>query len=241
MKAVWIGTSGWSYAGWRGSFYPQDVPQKNWLRHYATIFATTEINASFYRTPTLNAVKDWREQTPKDFLFAWKASKFITHWKRLGPTCDNSIALMQTRLACLRPKVGMVLFQLPANFGKNTERLEAFLRMLPRGRYTFEFRDDSWYSDDVYALLHERNVALCISDHRDAPAPWEVTASHVYVRGHGPTGAYRDNYPGKTLKRWADQIRQWRRQRREVFVYFDNDQKGAAPQDALRLLNFLRD
>src|ERR1700730_18204148 len=114
MSRVWIGTSGWTYDGWRGPFYPPDLAKKNWLCWYASQFPTAEINGSFYRTPSPEAVAAWRDQTPQDFLFAWKASKFITHWKRLSENCANSIELMETRLKALSPKVGVVLFQLPA-------------------------------------------------------------------------------------------------------------------------------
>jgi uncharacterized protein YecE (DUF72 family) len=239
---VLIGTSGWTYDGWRGPFYPDGVPKRAWLQYYASRFPTTEINGSFYRTPSLEAVRSWRDETPRSFKFAWKASKFITHWKRLTPKCKNSIALMETRLKALAPKVAVVLFQLPPQFSKNRDRLASFLDMLPRHhRYTFEFRHKSWYDDDILELLHDHNVALCLSDHRDAPSPWEVTARHVYVRGHGPTGEYRDSYPAKTLQRWADDIAAWRRQKRSVVVYFDNDQKAAAPKDAQRLLELMND
>jgi uncharacterized protein YecE (DUF72 family) len=240
MSKVFIGTSGWTYDGWRGPFYPKDVPKKDWLAWYATQFPTTEINGSFYRTPSLDAVRRWRDQTPKDFLLSWKASKFITHWKRLSEKSDNSIALMETRLKAAAPKIGAVLFQLPPQFEKNRERLASFLTMLPRCyTYAFEFRHKSWYADDILALLHDHDVSLCLSDHHDAPSPWEVTARHVYVRGHGPTGRYKDQYPDKTLRSWARDIRKWRRQRRTVFVYFDNDQKSAAPKDARRLMKLL--
>jgi uncharacterized protein YecE (DUF72 family) len=187
--AVWIGTSGWTYDGWRGEFFPDAVPKRNWLTWYGTQFCTTEINGSFYRTPSEDAVRGWRRQTPSHFQFAWKASKFITHWKRLGPTSQNSIDLMESRLRLLGPKLGPVLFQLPARFQANRERLAAFLRMLSRRRrYAFEFRHDSWYDESILTLLRDHDISLCLSDHHDAPAPWIVTASHVYVRGHGPTG-----------------------------------------------------
>ena len=239
---ILVGTSGWTYDGWRGPFYPRDVPKKEWLAWYATRFPTTEINGSFYRTPSLAAVQAWRDQTPKNFVFAWKASKFITHCKRLSEQSENSIALMETRLVALAPKVVAVLFQLPPQFAKNRERLAAFLTMLPRHhRYAFEFRHPSWYEDDILALLREHDVSLCLSDHHDAPAPWEVTACHVYVRGHGPGGRYKDHYPDPTLRAWARRIRAWQRQRRSVLVYFDNDQKSAAPKDAERLIKLLRD
>lgn len=235
--AVWIGTSGWTYDGWRGPLYPDKLPKKDWLHFYASRFATAEINGSFYRTPSLDAVKAWREQTPPGFVFAWKASKFITHWKRLTASCENSIALMDTRLRALAPKVGVVLFQLPPRFRKNSERLRDFLRMLPRRyRYAFEFRDKAWYAPDVFDILQASDAALCISDHADAPAPWKVTARHVYVRGHGPSGRYHGSYSDRTLRDWAERVLQWQAAGREVFVYFDNDQKAAAPRDALRLM-----
>src|SRR3954469_3691600 len=168
-----IGTSGWTYDGWRGPFYPPDIPKKAWLAWYATQFPTTEVNGSFYRTPSLEAVRAWRRQTPSDFAFAWKASKFITHWKRLTERCESSIALMETRLRVLDGKLGVVLFQLPPQFRKNRERLASFLGMLPRRRrYAFEFRHPSWYEDDVLDVLREHDVALCLSDHHDAPSPW---------------------------------------------------------------------
>jgi uncharacterized protein YecE (DUF72 family) len=236
MAKVHIGTSGWTYDGWRGPFYPDDVAKKDWLAWYATRFSTVEIDGSFYRTPSLAAVRGWHDQTPKNFVFAWKASKFITHWKRLSDKSANSLALMATRLEALGPKAGPVLFQLPPHFAENPERLASFLKMLPKCyRYAFEFRHASWYTDEIFRLLHKHNISLCLSDHHDAPAPWEVTARHVYVRGHGPGGEYRDNYPDTTLRRWARDIAAWKRQRRTVYVYFDNDWKSAAPQDAARL------
>lgn len=240
LSKVWIGTSGWTYDGWRGSFYPRDVAKRRWLAWYATRFATTEINGSFYRTPSLAAVRRWHDETPEDFLFAWKASKFITHWKRLGETSPKSLRLMNTRLRALGTKLGPILFQLPANFEADAGRLEAFLAMLPSGRrHVFEFRHESWYAAKILAMLREHDAALCLSDHHQAPAPWKATAGHVYVRGHGPGGRYKGRYPEKVLISWADHIRRWRRGGREVFVYFDNDQKSAAPKDAERLLSLL--
>jgi uncharacterized protein YecE (DUF72 family) len=240
MSKIHIGTSGWSYRSWRGPFFPKEVKVKDHLRFYAGHFDTTELNGVFYRTPTEDAVRGWREQTPEDFIFAWKASKFITHWKRLTPKCKNSLELLESRLKLLGPKAGAVLFQLPPQFKANRERLACFLKMLSRKRtYAFEFRDKSWYDDDILDLLREHDVSLCLSDHCDAPSPWEVTARHVYVRGHGPGGTYKDHYPDKTLRAWARDIEKWKRQRRTVYVYFDNDQKSAAPKDALRLMEML--
>jgi uncharacterized protein YecE (DUF72 family) len=240
MAKVFVGTSGWSYASWRGPFFPDQLMVKHQLEYYATQFLSAELNGVFYRTPSLAAVRGWRDGTPDDFVFAWKASKFITHWKRLGDRSRNSLALIKERLAILGPKAGPVLFQLPARFTANPERLDTFMRLVPRRwRVSFEFRNDSWYCNEVFALLRKHDVALCISDHHDAPAPWRVTASFVYVRGHGPTGRYRGHYSEKALREWAKTARAWRRSGKDVFVYFDNDRKSAAPADALRLARLL--
>jgi uncharacterized protein YecE (DUF72 family) len=231
-----IGTSGWSYQSWRGPFFPRDVMMKHHLAYYASQFDTAELNGVFYRTPSLDTVRSWHDTTPAGFLFAWKASQFITHWKRLGPTSRNSIDLINERLRILRKKAGPVLFQLPARFVRDDNRLKRFLPMLSkRWRYAFEFRHSSWYDDTVFAILKRHNVSLCISDHHDAPAPWVATTDFVYVRGHGPGGAYKGSYSDRVLGRWAERARAWRDAGRLVFVYFDNDQKSAAPFDAWRL------
>ncbi len=240
MPKVYIGTSGWSYPSWRGPFFPKEIKVKDHLRYYATQFPTTELNAPFYRTPTEKAVEGWRDQTPPGFIFAWKASKFITHWKRLTNS-ENSVELLVSRLKILGSKAGPVLFQLPPRFKANRERLASFIKILPRRwPYAFEFRDKSWYEDNILDLLRDNDISVCLSDHYDAPSPWVVTARHVYVRGHGPGGRYKDHYPDKTLRAWARDIQKWKRQRRTVFVYFDNDQKSAAPADAKRLMQFLK-
>jgi len=242
MPRIHIGTSGWHYQSWRGPFFPKELMVKHQLAFYATQFDTTELNGVFYRTPTLDAVKGWRDQTPRDFIFAWKASKFITHWKRLTDKSRNSLTLMETRLKRLGDKAGPVLFQLPPQFHSNYDRLASFLKLLKHKHpYAFEFRHESWYDDRIFDLLRDHDVSLCLSDHADAPAPWVVTARHVYVRGHGPGGRYKDHYSAKTLKAWADDIRKWKRQRRDVYVYFDNDQKSAAPADAAKLRDMLKE
>jgi len=241
MARVLIGTSGWRYDSWRGPFYPDGLPLKAQLQYYASQCETAELNGVFYRTPTVDAVRSWREQTGKDFIFAWKASKFITHWKRLSANSRNSLELMEDRLALLGHKAGPVLFQLPPNFQADADLLSAFLRMLrPQRRYSFEFRHPSWYSPPVLRLLSEANISLCISDHHDAPAPWKRTADFVYVRGHGPGGRYKGHYSAVALANWVKRIRSWKAQGCDVFVFFDNDQKSAAPADALKLKRMLR-
>jgi len=236
MARVLIGTSGWHYGSWRGAFFPAGLLIRHQLPYYASQFETTELNGVFYRTPTEDAVRSWRDQTGPDFVFAWKASKFITHWKRLSEHSVNSLGLMESRLSLLGDKAGPVLFQLPPQFEANYNRLASFLTLLPKHRrYSFEFRHPGWYTPRILRLLTEANISLCLSDHHDAPAPWKRTADFVYVRGHGPGGRYKDNYSAEALTDWAKRIRAWSSQGRDVFVYFDNDQKSAAPADALRL------
>ena len=240
MARVLIGTSGWHYDSWRGPFYPAGLPIKAKLQYYASQFESAELNGVFYRTPTVETVKSWKKQTGKNFVFTWKASKFITHWKRLSANSVNSLELMEDRLSLLGHKVGSVLFQLPPNLQVDADRLSAFLRMLPpKRRYSFEFRHPSWYSPRIMRVLSEENISLCISDHHDAPAPWKRTADFVYVRGHGPGGRYKGHYSTDTLAGWAKRIRSWKAQGCDVFVFFDNDQKSAAPIDALKLKQLL--
>lgn len=236
MARVLIGTSGWHYASWRGPFFPGDLPLKEQLRYYAGQFDTTELNGVFYRTPTPEAVEAWREQTGRDFVFAWKASKFITHWKRLSDRSVNSLELLEDRISLLRGKVGPILFQLPPQFEADADRLAAFFKLLSRKRrYSFEFRHPSWYQPRILRMLADQNISLCLSDHHDAPALWKRTADFVYVRGHGPSGRYHGHYSRPALTQWARRIKSWKRQGCDVYVYFDNDQKSAAPADAQAL------
>lgn len=237
MSEVRIGTSGWVYRPWKGDFYPPDLPASRWFEHYASQFDTTELNGSFYRLPSERAVAAWAEKAPGGFLFAWKASRFITHNKKLKGV-EDSLALVFGRMAPLGPHFGPVLFQLPPSLRRDDERLGAFLALLPRDRRcTIEFRHPSWYAPEVFSLLRGHGVALCISDHAAAPAPWERTAPFVYVRGHGPSGRYHGSYDDAALARWADAVRDWGC---DAYGYLDNDIKGAAPRDAKRLIEALR-
>jgi uncharacterized protein YecE (DUF72 family) len=234
-----VGTSGWIYQSWRGPFYPQGLAQRLWLDHYAGVFDTAEVNATFYRLPTQAAVARWRETTPKDFLFAWKASRFITHMKRLRDA-EASLARILAPMEALGAKLGPALFQLPPQMSVDLPGLTAFLALLPAGRrHVFEFRHPSWYVDEVLAALTRANVALCVSDHHNAPAPWVATADFVYVRGHGPGGRYSGSYSDAELDGWAGRIGRWRAEGRDVFAYFDNDIGCAAPGNARRLKDLL--
>jgi uncharacterized protein YecE (DUF72 family) len=231
-----IGTSGWHYASWSGPFYPTTLKPADFLAFYQSRFSSVEINNSFYRLPSAEAVAAWREGTPDDFLFAWKASRFITHMKKLKGV-EESLDLVFGRMAGLGPKFGPVLFQLPPMLRADRDRLGDFLTILPQGhRYAIEFRHPSWYEPAILDLLREHDAALCLSDHAAAPAPWEATAGFVYIRGHGADGRYAGNYGDETLDSWARHIADWRAGGRDVYCYFDNDIKSAAPFDAERLM-----
>ncbi|MGE0007592.1 MAG: DUF72 domain-containing protein [Parvibaculaceae bacterium] len=239
--ALHVGTSGWHYKDWWGPFFPAGVSKKDALPYYATRFATTELNAPFYRLPSLAAVDNWFARTPADFRFAWKASQFITHWKRLSGDLAPSLSLQEERVSRLRHKLGPILYQLPPGLKEDNRRLAGFVRLLkPRRRYSFEFRHPSWYGRATFDLLKEHDISLCLSDHAAAPAPREVTASWVYVRNHGPGGRYHGTYSDEKLRDMARAIRRWRKDGRDVWCFFDNDVKSAAPADAQRLLDLLQ-
>lgn len=232
---VRIATSGWVYPHWKDAFYPRGLKQRDRFAYLASRFDTVELNGSFYRLPSAAAVARWAESAPEGFVYAWKASRYITQAKKLKDV-QASLDLVFGRMAPLGPHEGPALFQLPPNLHLNLDRLTAFLGQLPSGRrVAVEFRHRSWYVEPVYAALRQAGVALCISDHHDAPAPWEATANFVYVRGHGPGGAYHGRYGPDALDRWAERIAAWRDQGRDVFAYFDNDIGAAAPHDALEL------
>lgn len=239
-----IGTSGWHYRSWHGPFYPARLKIKDFLSYYIQHFDTAEINNSFYRLPTEQAVKAWHDATPKGFLFAWKVSRFITHMKRLKEIAE-SIDLVFGRMNALGDKFGPALFQLPPTFkadDETRERVARCLALVPDGRRcAFEFRHPSWYEEATLRILRDHNAALCISDHADAPTPWDVTADFAYVRAHGTNGRYAGSYPAETLQDWAHRIADWHRRGRGVHVYFDNDIKSAAPGDARRLLRLVTD
>jgi uncharacterized protein YecE (DUF72 family) len=233
---VRIGTSGWHYKHWRGPFYPERLPANQMLAHYLRFFDTVELNNTFYRLPPTTASADWRKSVPADFLFAAKGSRFLTHMKKLKEP-KKGLARFFEHIRPLGRKLGPVVFQLPPHWGVNLERLEEFLAALPsRRRYAFELRDPSWHIENVYDLLRARRAAFCIYDLARFESPHVITADWVYVRLHGPgPGPYQGSYPAATLDRWARDIEGWTREKRDVYVYFDNDQAGYAAQNALEL------
>jgi uncharacterized protein YecE (DUF72 family) len=240
MTAVMrIGTSGWHYPHWRGRFYPDTLPARDWLEYYARRFDSVEINASFYRLPSLATARHWRDTVPDGFRFALKASRFITHRKKLRAPRTTTRALLAV-VRTLGPKCGPILFQLPPRWRCNPQRLAAFLATLPkRHEYAFEFRDPSWHNPEVYALLRRHHAAFCIYQLAGFESPHVLTADFTYVRLHGPAAyAYGGSYSGDALAAWAQEIRGWPRLR-QVYVYFDNDEAGYAAQNALALRRLL--
>jgi uncharacterized protein YecE (DUF72 family) len=231
-----IGCSGWSYESWRdGVFYPPRLAPGDRLRFYATRFDTVELNASFYRLPTRMAAEHWAEQTPDDFRFAVKVSRYLTHTVRLADTAEH-LGLLLDRIDPLiqAGKVGPLLWQLPPTFQRNDTRLAQALAEVPTEfRHAFEFRHPSWFADDVFALLRAHDVAVVIADRPDlGPLRTdELTADFVYARFHHGSRGRRGNYAPSELDAWAERIRGWAR-RHDVWAYFNNDWEGFAPRNA---------
>ena len=232
-----VGCSGWVYPRWRERFYPKDVPQRAWLDYYAEHFDTVEINNTFYRLPKPSAAKGWAEHTPPGFTFAVKVSRYLTHIKRLT-TVEAGMKRFHEPLRALTEsgKLGPLLWQIPPNFHRDTERLASTLAVLPPGRHAFEFRHESWFDDEVYALLGKHGVALVIGDEasRWISTPHLRTTDWTYVRFHHGRRGRHGNYSESELATWARRISQWRRDT-EVYVYFNNDWEGYAVRNA-RLL-----
>jgi uncharacterized protein YecE (DUF72 family) len=237
--SVHIGASGWHYAHWRGPFYPMDIPKSSFLEYYCRYFRSVEINNSFYRLPAEKALAHWRDTVPEGFLFSAKASRFITHLKKLHDA-QQPLSNFLERMSVLGPKAGPVLFQLPPRWRFDAHRLCAFLDVLPEGfRYAIECRDPSWLNDFVFERLSEHGVALCIYDFNGRLSPLVATADFVYIRLHGPDGPYRGQYSDEALERWSKAIRQWSDEGKDVYCYFDNDEAGYAPRNALRLIEMI--
>jgi len=230
---VRIGCSGWNYADWKLRFYPQGCPPSRWLPFYAREFDTVEVNATFYRLTKERVVARWVEQTPPDFVFALKASRYMIHMKKLTGL-PESIGRFYEPLRPLvgTPKMGPVLWQLPEWFTRDDERLAGALAELPPGRHCFEFRHTSWFTEDVYALLREHGVALAIGDHRARdPQPIELTTDWTYLRFHYGRRGRRGNYSVSELEEWADRIVSLAA-RADVFAYFNNDWEAFAIKNA---------
>lgn len=240
QNLIHIGTSGWHYDHWRGPFYPENLRPADYLRFYRQQFQTVEINNSFYRLPTEKALIDWRESVQPNFIFAVKGSRYITHLKKLTDP-EQSVSVFLERASLLGDKLGPILFQLPPRWRFNAERLRNFLEVLPHNhRYALELRDPSWLHEEAYRLLKKYGVAFCIYELTGRISPKEVITDLVYIRLHGPGGAYQGNYDRQTLSGWAQDIAAWAAQGKEVFCYFDNDEAGYAALNALELQEMLK-
>ena len=224
-----IGTSGYSYPQWKGSFYPQDLSSSKLLPYYAERFATVEINNTFYRMPSEKVLADWAKATPESFTFTLKAPRRISHDARLQD-CADILDTFCTRARTLGPKLGVLLFQMPPYFRKNLDVLDEFLSWMPSDiRAAFEFRHASWLSDDVYARPKAKNLALCITDSEKATTPIVVTANYGYFR-------LRDEgYQEADFAKWATTITQHSGAWKDVFVYFKHEEEGKGPEFAQSL------
>jgi uncharacterized protein YecE (DUF72 family) len=237
VKRVLIGCSGWNYADWRGPFYPErGCPTGRWLEFYARHFPTVEVNSTFYRLASRDAVARWLTQTPDDFVFAPKISRYITHIKRLTEL-DQAVGRFYERIEPLveSPKFGPVLWQLPETFHRNDERLQDALERLPPGRHAFEFRHASWFNETTYSMLRRHDTALVIGDHPARPfQPYEFTTDFTFIRFHYGKRGRGGNYSATEIGEWAGRIREWR-QDRAVFAYYNNDWNAYAIRNAKHL------
>jgi uncharacterized protein YecE (DUF72 family) len=239
---IFIGTSGWHYKHWLGTFYPAGTNAKQQFGYYTRFFDTVEINNSFYKLPPGEVFEGWYKSSPKKFLFVVKANRFITHNLKLTRPQEPLTRLFNS-IVVLKEKLGPILFQLPPKWKVNVERLKDFLKALPVGySYVFEFRNDTWYHEEIYKLLQEYNCAFCIYELGGHISPLKITANYVYIRLHGPTqNKYQGSYTKTILKKWARLCIEWQSQRKNVYVYFDNDQHGYAAFNALMLKDLVNE
>ena len=235
-RPVHVGCSGWQYRDWRGVLYPPGLAQRGWLERYAEVFDTVEVNTTFYRLARPEAVEQWVRNTPERFLFAAKASRYLIHVKRLTDL-ERGVRRFYDSLAPLvaSPKLGPIVWQLPANFHRDDGRLRAALQALPPGRHCWEFRHGSWFVPEVYGVLREHGAALVLGDHPQRPfQAHELTTDWTLIRLHHGRRGRRGNYSDRELEEWGARISRWR-ERAEVFAYFNNDWEGFAVHNARRL------
>jgi uncharacterized protein YecE (DUF72 family) len=240
--AVHIGCSGWNYRDWRGTFYPPGLPASRWLEHYAKVFDTVEVNSTFYRLAKREAVARWVEQTPPEFVFTVKSSRYLTHMKRLMDM-DRGVQRLYEPLQPLidAGRLGPVLWQLPESFHRDDERLAYALDHLPPGRHAFELRHHTWFDPAVYALLREHNVAFVNAHRAGHEFPNDVvTADFTFLRFHYGQRGRRGNYSATELDEWAGRIDAFARAELDVFAYFNNDWEAFAPANALALRERLK-
>jgi len=235
MAASYVGTSGWVYPHWAKRFYPEDLDKRDWFSYYSERFESVEINNSFYRLPSRETFENWRKSAPRGFHFAVKASRYITHVKKLREPAEGAGNFFRN-LSGLGDRCAAVLFQFPPAWHKNLERLEGLFEVVPgERRLAFEFRDETWLSEDVYAVLRTNNAAVCTADSPFYPGPRVITSDFVYFRMHGGRGARKPSYSPEELSALAAEIDGHLRAGRDAFAYFNNDYNGYAVEDALAL------
>jgi uncharacterized protein YecE (DUF72 family) len=245
MKKVYnIGTSGYNYNHWRGVFYPQELATNKWLEYYCKFFCTVELNVSFYRLPQESMFKSWYKRTPKDFVFAVKGSRFITHIKRLEDV-EEPVELFYKRAGELKEKLGVVLWQLPPSMTKDEERLLRFCELLKKTdiakdtKHAFEFRNKTWFCENIYRILKDYNYGLCIAHPNRFPYFEKLTADFIYLRFHGGEVLYGSEYSKEELITWADKVKSWNQPL--LFAYFNNDAYGFAVKNGLTFKELLLD
>ena len=230
-----IGTSGWYYDHWRQRFYPADLPKSKWFEYYAQHFDTVEINNTFYHLPKEQTLQRWHDIAPKDFLYAVKANRYITHIKRLKDAAEPLERFFE-RVGLLKSRLGPILYQLPPSLQKDLDLLGSFIKLVPRRKTAvFEFRHQSWYCDDTYELLKKYGAGFCIHDMPGKESPRIVTGNIIYIRFHGTTGRYSGSYPKSQLQDWAKWIREQSKKASGIYVYFNNDAHGHAIKNAKQL------
>lgn len=230
-----IGTSGWSYKHWRGSFYPQSLKEKDYLKYYCKYFNTVEVNNSFYHLLKDETVLNWTEIVPDNFIFSVKANRYITHIKKLKDS-EITFSKFDTCIKTFSEKLGVILFQLPPKFSFNPQRLELFIGTIPKDyRYAFEFRDKSWFNSETYDLLKKNNISLCMYNLGEYQSPKELTADFTYIRLHGNYGIGSGKYSNDELNDFYNDIVAFNDRGKDVFCYFNNDEAGFAIQNAFEL------
>lgn len=236
-QIIRIGTSGWTYSHWKGLFFPEDCPKSRWLEYYAEHFDTVELNATFYRLPKLKTFENWNTRTPDHFLWAVKASKYITHTKRLKEPTEPLERFHRPAFG-LGEKLGPILFQLPPSLSFDKNTIQVFCQSLnPSQRYALEVRHPSWMDEQAFSILKAYNIALCIADTAGRyPYHETITADFVYIRLHGSQKLYASDYSEGELVTWAHKLRAWET---DAYVYFDNDFGGYAVKNAGRLKEIL--
>jgi len=240
-KKIHIGTSGWHYHHWKRSFYPEELSASNYLNFYQERFSTVEVNNTFYKMPEKKTLKEWKDTIKKDFVFSVKASRYITHMKKLKDS-EEPVSNFLNKVSVFKENLGPILFQLPPKWKINPDRLKNFLESLPdEHRYVFEFRNSTWFDEKIYDLLTKYRAAFCIYDLDQRLSPKKITSDFIYIRLHGPDGAYKGQYDTQDLAGWAGAFSTWKTDVKEIFCYFDNDQAGYAAQDALRLQKMIED